>query len=134
MLGFDLSERTISHLDETSAEGSSAWPFFALTDFSTVPTVNFGALYCFFIISHDRRRILHFNVTKNPTSPWIIQQWREAFPFDSVRRFLIFDRAAKYGPEVPLAVRSFCICSVDAGWKAAAVTCWTRSSHSINAI
>jgi hypothetical protein len=49
-------------------------------------------LYCFFIISHDRRRILHLNVTKHPTSGWIIQQLREAFPFGSAPRFLIFER------------------------------------------
>jgi len=35
-------------------------------DFFTVPTVTFGLLYCFFLISHDRRRILHFNVTNIP--------------------------------------------------------------------
>ena len=40
----------------------------------------------------DRRRILHFNVTKHPASPWIVEQLREAFPFESVPRFLIFDR------------------------------------------
>ena len=58
------------------------------------------------VISHDRRRILHFNVTKHPTSSWIVQQLREAFPFGSVPRFVIFDRDAKYGLEVPAAVRS----------------------------
>jgi hypothetical protein len=46
-------------------------------DFFTVPTITFGALYCFFVISHDRRRILHFNVTNHPTSLWIVQQLRE---------------------------------------------------------
>jgi putative transposase len=50
-------------------------------DFFTVPTMTFGVLYCFFVISHDRRRILHFNITKHPTSRWIIQQLREAFPW-----------------------------------------------------
>jgi hypothetical protein len=75
-------------------------------DFFTVPTITFSALYCFFVISHDRRRILHFNVTKHPTSLWIVQQLREAFPFESAPRFVIFDRDAKYGLEVPAAVRS----------------------------
>ena len=78
----------------------------ASMDFFTVPTVTFGVLYCFFVISHDRRRILHCNVTRHPTSLWIVQQLREAFPFDSAPRFLIFDRDAKYGLEVPAAVRS----------------------------
>jgi hypothetical protein len=40
--------------------------------------VTFGVLYCFFILSHHRRQILHFNVTRHPTSAWIIQQLREA--------------------------------------------------------
>jgi hypothetical protein len=52
-------------------------------DFFTVPTVTFNLLYCCFIISHDRRRILHFKVTRHPTSDWIVQQLREAFPYQS---------------------------------------------------
>jgi putative transposase len=71
----------------------------AAMDFFTVPTITFGVLYGFFVIGHDRRRILHFNVTKHPTSSWIIQQLREAFPFGAVPRFLIHDRDANYGTE-----------------------------------
>jgi hypothetical protein len=50
----------------------------------------FNLLYCFFIISHDRRRILHFNLTRHPSSLWIVQQLREAFPYQSAPKFLIF--------------------------------------------
>jgi putative transposase len=78
----------------------------AAMDFFAVPTITFGMIYCFFVISHDRRHILHFNVTKHPTSLWVVQQLREAFPFGSAPRFLIFDRDGKYGLEVPAAVRS----------------------------
>ena len=49
-------------------------------DFFTVPTLTFHVLYCFFVIGHDRRRVLHFNVTRYPSSSWIVQQLREAFP------------------------------------------------------
>ena len=70
-----------------------------------VPTITFGVLYCFFVISHDRRRILRFNVTRHPTSEYV-QQSREAFPYESAPRFLIFDRDAKYGTEVPAVIRS----------------------------
>jgi hypothetical protein len=52
-----------------------------------VRTITFGALYCFFVISHDRRRILHCNVTRHPASLWIVQQLRETFPFDSAPPF-----------------------------------------------
>jgi hypothetical protein len=58
-------------------------------------------LYVFFVISHDRRRILHINVTRQPTSEWIVQQLREAFPYQPSIKFLIFDHDAKYGTEVP---------------------------------
>jgi putative transposase len=56
-------------------------------DVFTVPTITFGVLYCFFVIRHDRRRILHLNITKHPTSCWIIQQLREAFPFGRLPDF-----------------------------------------------
>ena len=62
-------------------------------DFFTVPTLTFGVLYCYFVIAHNRRRILHCNVTKHPTSAWVIQQLRETFPYDSSPSYLIFDRA-----------------------------------------
>jgi len=42
----------------------------AAFDFFTVPTVTFRMLYCFFVIEHGRRRILHFNVTYHPTAKW----------------------------------------------------------------
>jgi putative transposase len=117
MLGFDVSERTISRWMKRAPrepEPAKRWLAFlrnhreviAAMDFFTVPTIRFGVLYCFFVISHDRRRILHINVTKHPTSLWTVQQLREAFPFGSAPRFLIFDRDGKYGLEVPAAVRS----------------------------
>lgn len=123
MLGFDVSERTISRWKKrvpTNPDPAKRWLAFlrnhkeaiAAMDFFAVPTVAFTVLYCFFVISHDRRRILHFNVTKHPTSLWIVQQLREAFPFDSAPKFLIFDRDAKYGLEVPAAVRSLNISPV----------------------
>ena len=83
--------------------------FIAGMDCFTVPTLTFGVLYCFFVIGHGPRRVLHFNVTRHPTTAWVIQQLREAFPFQSAPRFLIFDRDAQYGLEVPIEVRSMAI-------------------------
>jgi putative transposase len=103
----------------------------AAMDFFTVPTITFSALYCFFVISHDRRRILHFNVTKHPTSSWIVQQLREAFPFGSAPRFVIFDRDAKYGLEVPAAVRSLRVnpvrTSFESPWQNGVAERWVGS-------
>jgi transposase InsO family protein len=72
-----------------------------------VPTLTFGMLYCFFVIAHDRRRILHFNVTKHPTAPWVIQQLREAFPYDSAPAYLIFDRGPQFNEEVIDTMKCF---------------------------
>lgn len=75
-------------------------------DFFTVPTLTFGVLYCFFVIAHDRRRILHCNVTRHPTCLWITQQLREAFPYNSQYKYLILDRDAKFGKAVSEAVEA----------------------------
>ena len=74
-------------------------------DFFTVPTITFGVLYCFFVIGHDRRRILRFNVTRNPSALWIVQQMREAWPYASMHKFLIFDRDSKFRMDVVSAVK-----------------------------
>ena len=54
-------------------------------------------LYVFLVLAHDRRRILHFNVTAHPTAQWTGQQLREAFPFDQLPRYLLRDRDAIFG-------------------------------------
>ena len=69
-------------------------------DFFTVSTLTFGVLYCFFVIAHDRRRVLHFNVTRHPSSAWVSQQLREAFPYDAAQKYLIHDRDAIFNTEV----------------------------------
>ncbi len=66
-------------------------------DFFTVPTIGFQVLYVFLVLAHDRRRILHFNVTAHPTAEWTGQQLREAFPFDQVPRYLLRDRDDIFG-------------------------------------
>ena len=77
----------------------------ATMDFFTVPTLTFGVLYCFFVIGHERRKILHFHVTRNPHALWVVQQLREAWAYTQPHRFLLFDRDAKFGAEVVSAVK-----------------------------
>lgn len=111
MLGFDISERTVLRWMRKAprdTESVKHWAAFlsnhreaiAAMDFFTVPTLTFGVLYCFFVIAHDRRRILHWNVTPHPTAPWVSQQLREAFPYDSAPKYLIFDREHTFQGEV----------------------------------
>src|SRR5579864_2118722 len=66
-------------------------------DFFTVPTIRFQVLYVFLVLAHDRRRVVHFNVTAHPTAEWTAQQLREAFPFDQIPRYLLRDRDQIFG-------------------------------------
>ena len=68
-------------------------------DFFTVPTIRFQVLYVFLVLAHDRRRIVHCNVTAHPTAEWTGRQLREAFPFDQLPRYLLRDRDAIFGDE-----------------------------------
>jgi putative transposase len=115
-LGFDLSERSVSRWVRRAPgdpDPARRWLTFlknhreaiAAMDFFTVPTLTFGVLYCFFVIGHDRRKILRFNVTRNPSALWVEQQLREAWAYKQPHRFLLFDRDSKFGADVVSAVR-----------------------------
>ena len=69
----------------------------AAIDFFTVATITFRVLCVFLVLRHDRRRVVHFNVTTNPTAQWAARQVVEAFPFEEAPRFLLRDRDAIYG-------------------------------------
>jgi putative transposase len=62
-----------------------------------VETVSYRILYVFFLLRHDRREWIHFNVTASPTAAWIWQQVMEATPLGRQPKFLIHDRDADYG-------------------------------------
>ena len=116
-LGFVISETSVSRYmprRPPTPEALERWITFlrnhmmctAAMDFFTVPTVRLRMLYCFFVIHHGRRRILHFGATYNPTSQWVIQQLREAFPFDAAPRFFIFDRDSIFSSAVVDFIKS----------------------------
>ncbi len=142
MLGFDVSERTISRWMRRAPRDpapAKRWLTFlrnhreviAAMDFFTVPTITFGVLYCFFMLTHDRRKVVHFNVTRHPTSAWVIQQLREAFPYGAAPCFLIFDRDSKYDLEVLIAVRSMSLTPVrtsfESPWQNGVAERWIES-------
>ena len=76
-------------------------------DFFVVPTVKFRVLFVFIVLAHDRRRILHFNVTEHPTAQWTAQRLVEAFPFDTAPRYLLRDGDGIYKSENAPNGRSF---------------------------
>jgi transposase InsO family protein len=65
-----------------------------------VQTVGYRTLYVFFLLRHNRREWVHFNVTASPTGAWIWRQLLEATPLGRQPAFLIHDRDADYGGDV----------------------------------
>lgn len=75
-------------------------------DFFVVPTAKLKVLFVLVILGHDRRRVLHVNVTEHPTAEWTAQQLVEAFPFESAPRYLLRDGDAIYGGTVRRKLRA----------------------------
>lgn len=105
LLGYDVAESTVSrYMPRRKQPLSQTWRTFlqnhmdclASVDFFTVPTATFRMLYCFIVLCHERRRVVHFNVTAHPTERWTAQQVVEAFPYQEAPRYLIRDRDSRY--------------------------------------
>ena len=89
-------------------------------DFFTLPTVTFRILFVFIILRHERRRIVHFNVTAHPLAEWTAQQIVDAFAWDTAPRYMLRDRDGIYG-----AYFKRCVAGLDIGMEQA-VRCGTR--------
>src|SRR6267143_1430129 len=107
-LGIHVSQATVAkYMVRHRKPPSQTWRTFltnhvsqlASVDFFTVHTIWFEIVFVFIVLTHDRRRILHFNVTTHPTAEWTAQQIVEAFPFDSAPKYLLRDRDRIYGHE-----------------------------------
>ena len=113
-LGIEVSERTVSRfLPRHRKPPSQTWRAFlnnhvkdlVSIDFFTVPTATFRVLFVLIVLAHHRRRLIHFNVTENPTAAWTGQQIVEAFPEDTIPPYLIRDRDRIYGDDFRSRVR-----------------------------
>ena len=106
LLGYDASKATVDKYRVRHHEPpSQTWRTFldnhirdiVAVDFFTVPTATFRVLFCFIVLRHHRRMVVHFNATAHPTAEWTAQQVVEAFPVDETPRFLLRDRDSIYG-------------------------------------
>ena len=115
-LGIDVGERSVSRFmpPRPRKPPSQTWRTFldnhvgslASIDFLTVPTATFRVLYVLFVLSQDRRRALHFNITEFPSAHWTGQQIIEAFPEDTAPRYMIRDRDGIHGEQFRRRVKS----------------------------
>ena len=115
MLGFEVGEATVSRcMPRRRKTPSQTWRSFLRNhtqdivsiDFFVVPTATFRVLYVFLVLEHERRRIVHFNVTDAPSAQWTGQQLVNAFPDDSAPKYVIRDRDKIYGVDFVARVRA----------------------------
>ena len=114
-LGIEVAKSTVEkYRTRRSKPPSPTWRAFLTThakdlvsiDFFTVATVRFETLFVLVILSHDSRRVQHFNITAHPTAAWTAQQVVEAFPWDTAPRYLLRDRDGVYGADFRRRVAS----------------------------
>ena len=107
-LGIEVSQATVSkYMVRHRKPPSQGWKTFlgnhaselVSLDFLTVPTATFRVLYVLVILGHDRRQILHVNVTRNPTAVWTARQLTEVCGWNNEPRYLLRDRDGVYGLE-----------------------------------
>lgn len=104
-IGIDVAKSTVEkYRPRTRKPSSPTWKAFlnnhiqdiVACDFFTVPTATFRVLFVFIMLAHERRRIVHVNITEHPTAQWTAQQIVEAFPWDTTPRYLLRDRDSVY--------------------------------------
>ena len=104
-LGINVSEAVVSkYMIKDRKPPSQTWRTFlenhskdiVATDFFTVPTATFRVLIVLIVLSHDRREILHTNVTESPTAAWAARQIIEAVGLDEMPKYLVRDRDRKF--------------------------------------
>ena len=105
-LGIEVSQATVAeHMIKHRKPPPQTWRTFlenhvkqlASVDFFLVPTLSFRILYVFLVLAHERRRVVHFNVTEHPTAESTAAQLMQAFPWDMAPRYLLRDRDRIYG-------------------------------------
>jgi transposase InsO family protein len=114
-LGIDVAQSTVSiYMVPRRDRPLQTWKTFvrnhmegiASIDLFVVPTIAFQHLFAFLVLGHERRRLLWFAVTRNPTAEWLARQITEAFPWDSAPKYLIRDNDRAFGVAFKARIRA----------------------------
>jgi len=114
-LGIAVAQSTVSiYMVPRSDRPLQTWRTFlgnhmegiASIDLFVVPTIAFQRLFAFLVLGHERRRLLWFAVTRNPTADWLARQITEAFPWDGAPKYLIRDNDRVFGAVFKAHVRA----------------------------
>lgn len=118
-LGLRVSPRTVRKywprgVAPAGRRGEQRWATFVRNhaaqtvacDFFTVVTATLRTVYVFLAMDIGSRRILHFNITRNPTALWTLQQFRELLPAEHPFRFVLHDRDAIFSKDLDASVQA----------------------------
>jgi transposase InsO family protein len=115
-LGISVSSRTVRRymprLDPCQGPRSQLWSTFVRNhardmlacDFFVTVTATFRLLYVFVVLDVGTRRLVHWNVTEDPTAEWTVQQFRTCITSESAYRFLVHDHDTAFSNAVDSAV------------------------------
>ena len=126
LLGYDIAESTVAkYMVRQPKPPSQTWRTFlknhaadiVACDYFTLYTVTFRIYYVFVMLRHSDQKIMHFNITQNPTMEWTFQQVREAFPFDTAPRYLLHDNGSAFSKEFWEKLKSLGIESVRTAYR-----------------
>ena len=115
LLGYEVAELTVAkYMFRGRTPPSQGWRVFlknhsreiAAIDFFTIPTATFRVLYCFVVIRHDSRRVVHFNVTEHPTAVWTGQQIATPFRMTKLHAFFSVTMMVSTATSFPVASRA----------------------------
>ena len=114
-LGIQVAQSTVSkYLVPRRGRPLQTWKTFlhnhaegiVSIDLFVVPTIAFQQLFACLVLSHKRRQLLLFAVTRNPTAEWLARQITEAFPWDTAPKYLVRDNDRAFGAAFKNRVRA----------------------------
>ena len=114
-LGIEVAQSTVSiYMVPRPDRPLQTWKTFvrnhmegiAAIDLFVVPTIAFQQLFAFLVLRYERRQLLWFAVTRNPTAEWLARQITEAFPWDRAPKYLIRDNDRAFGVAFKARVRA----------------------------
>ena len=114
-LGIDVAQSTVSiYMTPRRGRPLQTWKSFlrnhaeetASIDLFVVRTIAFRQLFAFVVLGHERRQLLWFAVTQNPTAEWLAREITEAFPWDAAPKYLIRDDDRAFGGRFKVRLRT----------------------------
>lgn len=116
-LGVEVSQTTVRNVLKRNQrkpkkpnppDGGQRWKTFLANHSNSMASMDFKVtfdwrgrlLYILNVIDHSRRELILSRATHNPSSEWVAQQIRDAYPFDEAPKIMLMDHDSIFVPLV----------------------------------